>query len=397
MKLTGMMLGAVTTWAAAALGGHVLLSWLLGWPLLWIERSRGGGPAPGFRRAVRVGIGTVLLFHACLYLQSPAALGSLPGLQRIPFLATYALLVLGGSWCLWRTPTAGLRGPLQLVLALGLSAGLILLPHDLVRRWLPAEEALPSEEPRLLLLSFDALRKDTLETIRPDWAVPPGAQAICAAPSTRVAWDTYFGADPGPLVRGLLVPTFAEWKSPERLKLVVYAQQRRARSAFLINDSLSPSYELGPHYFHEVIEPGGGWKYWLTLGYGTCWPVYSFLQNHWTPIETTNPWADSACLWRDVDRALARNHWVSVHACDLHAPVRMNLAEFRMLHGWRWLLHTPTAPMRMPCRCGPTGAPAWGRKPTPCLTTKRAPAGWCRKWSRGCSAGPRATRPFPVS
>lgn len=341
LKLTGVMLRAVAEWAGLALLGHLALGGLLGWPVLWLFQRKESGAVKGFRSALAIGAGTVLLFHGWLYLQAPAALGSLPAVRRLPFALSYALLFAGGAWLLWRSQPRRRRKMAAVAFAVGLGAAVAWLPHDLVRRWKPAPEALSVEEPRLLLLSFDALRRDTLERVRPDWALPAGVQAVCAAPSTRVAWDTYFGADPGPLVRGLLVPTYSEWKTADRLKLVEFARRRGARSAFLINDSLSPAYGLGPHPFHEVIEPGGGWKYWLTLGYGTCWPVYSFLQNFGNPIETTNPWADSRALWRDVDRALERNHWVSVHACDLHAPVRMNLAEFRASHGWYWLLRTP--------------------------------------------------------
>jgi hypothetical protein len=92
-----------------------------------------------------------------------------------------------------------------------------------------------------------------------------------------------------------------------------------------------------------VLEPDGGWKYWFTLGFGTCWPVYSWGQNYLSPVETTNAWCDTKAYYRDLDRQLQNHDWVSSHNCELHAPITLRFEELRAFTGWRWLAHSARA------------------------------------------------------
>ena len=124
---------------------------------------------------------------------------------------------------------------------------------------------------------------------------------------------------------------------------LVAAERKGLRTAFVINDSLTPSFGLQPSLFSDVVEPDGGWKYWFTLGYGTCWPAYSWIQNYFSPVETTNAWSDSEVFWRDLDRTLEGHHWVSSHDCELHVPITLKRAELQTLDPWRWLLHSAKA------------------------------------------------------
>jgi len=123
--------------------------------------------------------------------------------------------------------------------------------------------------------------------------------------------------------------------------LLKKAKDAGLRTAFVINDNSTLAFGLQPNLFTSVYEPDGGWKYYFSLGYGTCWPTYSWGQNYFSIVETSNAWADTEAYWRDLDRAMERHHWVSSHLVELHPPLILRLDELVAWRGWRWLWEAP--------------------------------------------------------
>ena len=306
-------------------------------------RRRCGGGRP-FRRALALGLATALWVHGLLYLQVPTALSSLAGLGYLPIGLLILGFLAGGAALGWRglapLPARGRAG--LLVPLLAAFTLLPYVPHDLLRRG-DAAAPLARTEPRLMLVSFDALRRDTLERDMPAWKRSAQVQTITVFPATRLAWETILGADPDRTFRTTMAPPLWEALHPEHLRLLVQARAAKVRTAFAINDSLSPCYGLQPTLFDTVQEPEGGWKYWLSYGEGTTWPLYSWLENLRSPIETSNPWNDTSAWFRDLGRLLPGHHWVSSHNCLLHPPIRLTLDELQSFDPWRWLLHSPEA------------------------------------------------------
>ena len=292
-----------------------------------------------FKRGSVIGAATFFWFHGVLYTQVPVALGSIPGVNRIP-MALVLLLLLGAgaafmAWAIW--PAAKNFRWLRWAGILTAITLFIHIPHDLFRRMMPGPSNLPATQRRLMIVSIDALRRDTFEQAMPDWKAPNGITPICAFPATRMAWNTLLGASVERMRFGRVMPYQSELQKPDELTLLRIAEVRGVRTAFVIDDSLTPSYSLQPSLFTTVLEPDGGWKYWFTLGYGTSWPAYSWLQNYLSPVETTNPWSNTNAYYRDLGRQLKNHAWVSTHNCELHAPIILRFEELRTLSGWKWL------------------------------------------------------------
>jgi hypothetical protein len=93
-----------------------------------------------------------------------------------------------------------------------------------------------------------------------------------------------------------------------------------------------------PTNFSRVVEPSGGWKHFFTMGLGWTWPVYSWMENYASPVETTNPWSDFSATLEDVGRTLSQTAWLSAHSCHLHAPFYLTLAEIQANDPWTWLI-----------------------------------------------------------
>lgn len=338
-----VLLYALVEWMVSALLVYAILGLVTVAAFRLLARANAPGPG-SFRTGLQTGLGTALWFHGVLYLMVPTGMNSLPGLRYLPIGLVLLGLLGGGGWLLWRAlgPQPGRARAWVLLAWVVLFTALVFTPHDLIRRWRVRQD-LDAAQPRLILVSFDALRKDTLERLMPQWKLPEEALAITAFPATRLAWNALLGADPDLTFRTNLVPPLWEVRHPEHLTLLVRARAARVRTAFAIDDSLSPSFGLQPNLFNTVREPAGGWKYWLTYGHGTCWPAYSWAQNYFSPIETTNPWNDSSAWFRDLDRLLREHQWVSSHNCELHPPIRPTFAELQALDPWRWPVHSSMA------------------------------------------------------
>ena len=338
MKLTGIMLSAVTTWALTSLLAYLSIGLISG----FITLIGIGTRAPtrlSFKNGCLVGGATFFWIHAVLYTQVPAAMGFLPWINKLP-MALCLLALLGTGAGLMARAIWTARGNLPWLrwsgglLALTL---LLLLPHDLFRRLMAGPSKLPDSQRRLLIVSIDGLRRDTFEQAVPGWKAPDGVTPICAFPATRLAWNSLLGASPEKMRYGRVMPYESELRQPEELTLLRTAEIHGVRTAFVIDDSLTPSYSLMPSLFTTVLEPDGGWKYWFTLGFGTSWPVHSWLQNYLSPVETSNPWCDPNAYFRDIGRQLENHGWVSSHNCELHSPIVLRFGELRILSGWKWL------------------------------------------------------------
>jgi len=134
-----------------------------------------------------------------------------------------------------------------------------------------------------------------------------------------------------------VMPSVSEMTNQVDLRLLRTAEVQGIRTAFVIDDSLTPAFGLQPNLFSTVREPDGGWKYWFTLGFGSCWPVYSWTQNYLSPVETSNIWCSTNAYLRDIDRQLETHGWVSSHTCELHSPITLRFEELLKLSGWKWL------------------------------------------------------------
>ncbi|MBI4912075.1 MAG: hypothetical protein HY823_05005 [Acidobacteria bacterium] len=343
VPLSGVILRGALEWSLGTLLTYGLLGLFLGLisQLVSLQRKGTGSPViPGFNQGLLIGLGGFLGFHGWLYLQVPGALDAHPLLARVPMGLALLLLLGGGLAAYGRTfRRSGLGWPgLRALLALGMVGAPLLAPHDLFRRGSAPAERIPETAPRLLVLSFDGLRRDLYEKYRPAGRVPGGATSITSLPATRKAWLSLLGADPAQARDAVVMADENEFKDPGALRLLKAAQARGLRTAFVINDSLTPAFGLQPNLFTEVLEPEGGWKYWFTLGFGGSWPAWSWAQNFLSPVETSNPWNDPEAFHRDVDGALARNAWVSTHNCALHVPLVLTLPELVSLEGWGWLV-----------------------------------------------------------
>ena len=346
VSYTGVMLKAVAEWAVHALIAHVGLGLLTGlivflWQRVGIHHSL--DHQLGLKRGLWIGLGTFLWVHGLLYLDVPAALGMIHGVQYLPMGLTLFLLLGFGLLALmkgfqsqWRTAWRVAGGALTLAL-------LLHLPHDLFRRMAPHPNSIPSNERRLLVLGIDGLRQDVAETVMPDWKAPGGCQPVVAVPATRLTWNMLLGADPETFQYHRVIPFRSELEHPPQPGLLDAAREKGQRTIFLIDDSTTLSFALSRTPFDNVYEPSGGWKHFFTVGAGSCWPVYSWAENYLTYIETTNPWSDDRSFFREVERALSQHHWVSAHTCQLHAPFFLRRDEIQILRPWAWLLHPPRA------------------------------------------------------
>lgn len=346
LSYTGVMLKAVAQWALFALAAYSSLGVLTS--LLMFLWQRFGVRDSlehhlGFKPGLWAGLGTLLWVHGLLYLDVPAALGMVQGLQHLPMGLALGLLLVAGLWALsrgfqatWRSSWRLIGGALTIIL-------LLHLPHDLFRRFASSGSLLPTHQRRLLVLGIDGLRQDLTESAFPSWKAPGGCQPVVAVPATRLAWNMLLGADPESFKYHLVIPFKEEYEKPPQPGLLDAAKAKGIGTIFLIDDSTTLSFVLTRTPFDEVYEPSGGWKHFFTVGAGTCWPVYSWAENYLSYIETTNPWCDARSYFREVGRALARNQWVSAHTCELHSPFYLRRDEIQQLRPWSWLLHPARA------------------------------------------------------
>jgi hypothetical protein len=341
-RLTESLRGPAIEWAVWALVAHLLIGLILGvlaQIVLSVGHKEHFEANLSYAGGLGLGAASLVWFHALLYLSVPSAMGILPLLKAIPMGLALLILLVGGAWLLWKLVAIHAKS-FRLLRWFGLLVVLTTvtyLPHDVFRRLMPSRPPLSKEEPRLAIISVDAMRQDLLEKAIPEWKAPNGAQPVCAVPATRLAWSLLFGDDSSIIYTGGIAARPSELARPDRHRLLAFAERKGLRTAFLINDSLTPSFGLEPNLFSSEFEPQGGWKYWFTLGYGTFWPTYSWAQNFASPVETTNPWADPEAYLRDIDRALREHHWVSSHDCTLHAPITLRIQELQSFMRWQWL------------------------------------------------------------
>lgn len=295
-----------------------------------------------FRSGFWIGLGTALWVHGNLYASVPTALSNLPLLRQLPMIVLLLAMLVGGLWILIaKANQSGKRGILGMGLGVTCLTLLLTLPHDVFRAMAPDTEPLSPTEPRLVLLGLDAVRRDVFETANPEWAAPSDLQTVTPIPSTRLLWNHLLGADPEIMKNALVVPNMREFINADHLTLVSRAENKKIKSAFLINDSTTLAFGLQSTWFTTVLEPQGGWKYWFTLGFGTTWPVFSWVENFISNIETSNAWSDPNAYIRDTKRAIKGHNWVNSHYCALHAPFHLTAEELHGWRGWRWLWEAP--------------------------------------------------------
>ncbi len=344
MKYTGVMLRAVGEWALGALIAYLILGTIFGF--LGFLCLRAGshetadeGTLLTFRKGAWMGLGSGLWIHGCLFAMVPGTLANLPLLRWAP-MALVLLLFLGlGAWALFAAmhQPGGTRPWARVGAALGGMTLVLMLPHDLFRRHMSEAPALPATAPRMLILGVDGLRRDVADEVAPAFRTPEGIQPVVAVPATRIAWNMLLGGDPETLTHSFVIPFRREWRTPHALPLLEEAKAKGLRASFLIDDATTLAFGLTTAPFAEVREPFGGWKHFFSAGAGFTWPVYSWIENYLSPVETTNPWSEPRYYFRDVARSLSRNQWVSAHTCQLHAPFFLRARELQAFRPWIWL------------------------------------------------------------
>jgi len=346
LSYSGVMLKAVAEWALHALAVYVAIGGISGFILFIWQRLGVKTPSTellGFWRGAWVGLGSFLLVHGLLFLKVPASLASIPVIQHLPMGLSLACILGGAVWCLFRGFHATWRGSWQVAGGVLSVVLLLKIPHDLFRRMAPQLPSIPHTERRLLVLGIDGLRQDLAESAQPSWKAPGGSRPVVAVPATRLAWNMLLGADPDSFRFRSVIPFKDEFDTPPQSGLLDAAKARGLRTIFIIDDSTTLSFVQSRTPFDEVYEPTGGWKHFFTVGAGACWPVYSWVENYLSYVETTNPWSDSQIFLREVGRTLEQHHWVSAHTCQLHAPFFLRIDELQALRPWSWLLHPARA------------------------------------------------------
>ncbi len=346
IELTGTILKASVEWALTALAFYVgfgLLSALVAKLLTSDWQGANLKEHLRFTEGFRMALGTCLFFHGVLFSMVPMGMVGLPGLKRLPMGLLLLLFLGSGTWLLGLRFRAECRkgAALRTFAYLALLILLPQVPHDLFRKSMPSQPALPPETPRVLILGIDGMRRDVLERHMPEWKAPNGVMPACVAPATRRSWSLLLGKDPVRLRNSIIMPFKGDLEHPEEFRLLALARERGLRTAWAIDDSLTAGFGNQPNLFTTVRESPGGWKYWYTLGMGTIFPVYSWGQNYLAPIENTNPWADIRAFYRDIGRLVSSHHWVFAHTCCLHEPIRSTASELQTIRPWRWLLDSP--------------------------------------------------------
>ncbi|MBI3131282.1 MAG: tetraspanin family protein [Acidobacteria bacterium] len=345
LKITGIMLRAVVEWGLGALVAYIFLGVVfalvgfLGSKLGHAPEAPGAPQGLGYRSGLWMGLGTAFWVHGCLFAMVPGALTTLHGFRRLPIGLVLVLFLVTGFMAILRSisATGATRIWLRGAASAAAMALLLLLPHDLFRKRMPAPPPLPASERRLVLLGIDGLRQDVAEAAIPEWRAPGGSTPIVAVPATRLAWNMLLGGDPEMLTQSFVIPYRREWKQDHSLTLLDAAKQRNISTTFLIDDCTTLSFGLSSAHFSEVREPYGGWRHFFTSGAGFTWPAYSWIENYISPVETTNPWSEPRYFLRDIERAMEGSHWVSSHTCQLHAPFFMRARELQAHDPWKWL------------------------------------------------------------
>jgi hypothetical protein len=332
------MMNGIIEWGTWALVAHLVIGTLLAAVILLPVTVHSGPPRMSWKYGLLTGLTAAIWMHFFLFLQLPVALASIPLLGHLPMGLSFLLLgSFGIGLVYWMLRTAKHYRWLRGLVMIGLIGALQFIPHDVFRVLAPQRDSLPRDTPRVMIVSIDALRQDVLEKDLPEFKAPQGVQPVVAMPATRLAWNLLLGGEPKDFQYGLLVPTLAELQHPEKFKLLRLATEKGLRTAFAINDSLTPTFFLQPTLFTTVLEPQGGWKYYFTIGYATTWPIYSWVQNFVSPIETNNPWSSQDAYWRDIGRLLDGHHIVATHNCALHPPLNLTFRELQQFLPWTWL------------------------------------------------------------
>jgi hypothetical protein len=343
MKIEGPLKAALFEWATRSLMAYLGLGLLLALIGFLVFRAfaeeETTHPWLTLWRGFQAGWGLILLSHGLLFLAAPGTLTTIHVLRLLPMGGVLLGFFIGGWFLLQWAFRESSRPGLRALICLGVLSSLLHLPHDIFRSRMPESQQLDPSLPRLVVIGVDGLRQDVVESLRPDFKAPNGIQPICVIPATRTSWHILMGGDPAVFSASGVIPFRSEWKGEAPLKVLEHMRDRHLRTAFLIDDPTTLSFGLKPTPFSEVLEPGGGWKHYFSMGLGATWPAYSWVENYFSPVETTNPWSDPRAYFRDIGRAMERNQFVAAHCVQLHAPFTVNLEEIQALRPWTWLFH----------------------------------------------------------
>lgn len=337
IKITPVLVAGTAQWVGSALAIYAGLGFLFAGAVASVFRLHRFPAAQSFRFGLLTGLLQCFWFHGFLYARVPVSLASIPVLGHLPLWFAFLLVAALGAWGLrpWLrivpVPHRFLHGIAFLMLLGGIQS----LPHDLFR-WVHRPPALPAGDPRVVILSVDALRQDTFERLIPG-SSDRGIQAITAVPATRVAWNLLLGGDPQFYLCGSIAPTSSELRHPERLGVLAQAHQRGLRSAFAINDDVTLGFSRDPNLWSTVRDPEKGWKYYFSLGFASTWPAFGWGENYLSPVETINPWSSPEAFWRDTEALIRSHHFTAVHDCALHPPISLSSRELTRTYGWGWL------------------------------------------------------------
>lgn len=322
------------------LGAGILL-WLLS--LAWgalLDRAWGGvwGRDWSFRAAFGLTLAAFAWIHVVLWWRVPSALWVIPGLQHLPFLAAFPLLILAVVGPLARV--AGRRwGRRAWILVPGwllLWTALAQVPLMLGRR----VEAHPQggRPVQALLLGVDGLRPLDAGTPLAAWAGTQYPHAYTMVPATRLFYSLLWGGDPTQYSVGHALPSEGEFNGDLRYTLLEAYQAKGLKVRFYIDDGGTIGLAgRALKLFDETAMPAAGWENFVNSNLAVHLPFYASWLDALRVFPSTNPWSSlDAGLRTALERGRGAD-LVMFHSCHLHQPIFLTREELAELPRW-WTL-----------------------------------------------------------
>ncbi|WP_257310075.1 hypothetical protein [Geothrix fuzhouensis] len=279
--------------------------------------------------------------HWIYWWEVPTAMWVIPGLSRLPILASLLLLLglavglaylglrrvgRGQSW-------GGLRRLGVLLICLTAWGGLAELPLWLAQRTHPHA---PSGHPvKALFLGIDGMRGDF--RTQPEFKSFAGVSypnVYSPLPATRMLYHLLWGGDPEFYSIATVVPSIEELTGEVNLKLLKDAQARGQKVRFFIDDGGTISISGRTYLFDRVTMPARGWENFVNSNLGVRVPLFAAWLDILRVFPTTNPWTNPAAgLHQTLEQGRGAD-WVIYHSCLAHQPIFLTRKELGEIQGW---------------------------------------------------------------
>jgi len=338
MRRFGLYLLATEVFPLYVIVGLVLWVLTLAWAGLPWALGRGWWARWTARQGAALTFLALAWLHLALWWEVPTALWLLPGLNRIPFVLLFPLLVgliLGGAWrVVKRDSPQGLRRVVLIGGWVVLWTGVAYLPSMLVR---PRSQASAPGTPgtKVLMIGLDGLRQDTSEEAGiADLKGLRYPNAYTAIPATRLLYGLLWGGDPEHYTVGHAFPAFEELEGRFPFHTVQVAAAKGIRPRFFIDDGGTIGLAGRTDGFDRVEMPARGWENFVNSNLAPHAPLYATWLNVLRVFPTTTPWTP---LDAGLKTALERGRgsgWVMYHSCLAHQPLFLTRKELKDIPGW---------------------------------------------------------------